>query len=275
MNSEQVFPKTECSICGIKLLYPWSLSRHVKTVHLHRQDYVCQYCGKSYSSNCTLKNHLLKHENLPANCKICGEILATNAQINNHRNLHLESGAVSEGWLERPRIYKCRFCKERFGSCALLTSHAKIHAYEKEYQCTICPRKFGLLTQYRSHMQTHRMMNQPKSHLCQVCGEGFHFKSLLQNHQLLHSDVKPFFCHNCGKSFRWRQGLIKHMRTHTGEKPYKCEYCGKGFSQDGHRKIHLCIHTGEKPYVCNQCDKSYRNKTDLKLHCKKLHPLQI
>lgn len=51
-------------------------------------------------------------------------------------------------------------------------------------------------------------------------------------------------CTSCGKYFMSRQQLNQHMLVHTDVRKYKCTYCERTFKQPSHLHQHHRIHTG-------------------------------
>ena len=86
-----------------------------------------------------------------------------------------------------------------------------------------------------------------KIYPCDVCGNSFGYKHVLQNHMLIHTGKKPFGCESCGKRFTRDHHLKTHMRLHTGEKPYECETCKKRFVQVANLRSHLRVYKREAP----------------------------
>ena len=74
-----------------------------------------------------------------------------------------------------------------------------------------------------------------------------------------------------GKNFKKRHLLQKHELIHSDVKPFMCSYCGKGFTQNSNLQVHLRQHTGQKPYGCEFCEAAFANNVCLKLHKKKMH----
>lgn len=90
-----------------------------------------------------------------------------------------------------------------------------------------------------------------------MCNKGFKHKQLLQRHNLVHSDDRPFVCDVCGATFKTRANLYNHSNIHSEEKPYQCTFCDAKFSHKTSLILHTRWHTGEKPYSCNVCGKSF------------------
>ena len=57
---------------------------------------------------------------------------------------------------------------------------------------------------------------------------------------------KRCVCKVCDKKFKSASILSQHMLIHTGVKPFKCNLCDKGFSRSDSLKQHIAKHTGEK-----------------------------
>lgn len=110
-----------------------------------------------------------------------------------------------------------------------------------------------------------------KRHICEICGKGFPYLSILESHKRCHTGEKPFNCHFCDKKFAQKATLQVHERTHTGERPYKCKYCEKTFAQYGTKTVHeKSAHLGIRNYKCPKCSKCLSSPSALYTH-KKTH----
>lgn len=50
---------------------------------------------------------------------------------------------------------------------------------------------------------------------------------------------KRHICDVCGKGFPYLSILDSHKRCHTGERPFSCNYCDKSFSQKATLQVHV------------------------------------
>uniref|UniRef100_A0A4W5NLJ8 C2H2-type domain-containing protein n=1 Tax=Hucho hucho TaxID=62062 RepID=A0A4W5NLJ8_9TELE len=77
-----------------------------------------------------------------------------------------------------------------------------------------------------------------KRFLCMFCNKGFSCPQKVENHQRVHTGVKPFSCTQCHMRFAEAGSLKRHQRVHTVERPFACTHCGKRFSERSYLRIH-------------------------------------
>ncbi|XP_037807346.1 zinc finger protein with KRAB and SCAN domains 8-like [Lucilia sericata] len=131
------------------------------------------------------------------------------------------------------------------------------------FVCDLCGNNFASRQLINAHMKVHR---QEKNHQCELCFKRFITACNLQAHMRIHTGEKPFECQYCGRRFSDRSSNLRHERTHTNEKPYHCNECGKSFSLATTLKKHQKVHTGERSYRCEPCAKSFKLPHQLKAH---------
>ncbi|KAL3877740.1 hypothetical protein ACJMK2_035403 [Sinanodonta woodiana] len=256
----------------------------------------CNQCGKSFSDKPHLKRHLLSHEKKYVklhSCSVCGKSLQSKRALENHMKVH------------NPE-YPCTFegCDEQFSTDYHRQVHMKSH-YSKEVMCTYC----GKVCKSRGALNHHEktIHTDIRPHVCQVCGEKFKTKDVLERHARRHNDPKHYMCEICGKGFTQISTLNYHKSVHSGIRRHKCslcdasfkkvislqvhklrtnhfaegesiedlkydecKVCGKKFLGTGEKGIkpHMRIHSGERPFSCTICSKSFSDLSNLRYHTK-------
>lgn len=105
-----------------------------------------------------------------------------------------------------------------------------------------------------------------EKYLCELCGNLFKTKQILEKHSVTHTGVRNFSCKLCPKQFTRAAHKVVHMRKHMGIKPYTCEICGKPSIKRQDLNRHLRIHSDEKKYPCLQCNKRFKRSSDVHAH---------
>ncbi|XP_026757297.2 zinc finger protein 569-like [Galleria mellonella] len=145
-----------------------------------------------------------------------------------------------------------------------------INKRNDKYQCEFCGCIFQMKTVLENHLMTHSGI---KPYSCNICPKKFARAENKIIHMRSHFGIKPFICEICGKTSTKSQDLIRHMKIHSDERNYSCSSCKLQFKRSGDLTSHIRTHTGARPYRCLTCDKRYTSHSGLRkhyrLHCKK------
>ena len=158
-----------------------------------------------------------------------------------------------------------------------------------EIFCVRCERVFDTTNEMVDHMERHHISRahivdkEPKlpvgreGFLCNDCGRRFNTKSVLKEHRLCHSDLRPHICEICKRGFKRISALRTHMLGVHSDTVHKCPVCDKGFKSRLYLVRHMKFVHERKPgkkYKCNQCPKEFNSVSGIHYHRKTHKPRQ-
>uniref|UniRef100_A0A665WDX4 Zinc finger protein 574 n=1 Tax=Echeneis naucrates TaxID=173247 RepID=A0A665WDX4_ECHNA len=146
---------------------------------------------------------------------------------------------------------ECDLCGHRCMTQEGLDLHRLSHTGQTPLKCPVrpCRRRFTSNIALEEHVLAHFQGTLSKSKgrprfRCEICHKDF--LPHLQDHERIHSGLRPFCCWICGKSFSVAARLTEHARTHSGEKPYPCPQCPAAFRSRSNLDKHMRLH-GDLP----------------------------
>ncbi|XP_055525266.1 zinc finger protein 33B-like [Wyeomyia smithii] len=168
--------KYECYLCHKKLCSMDAVQVHFKTIH-STKVVNCEYCGKRYPSELSLRYHLKKHEKDPNSKFSC-----------DWKNYYSE---IVTG--ENKPSKKCNLCGAVVKAIA---PHMRSVHFPKEYRCNICESVYKSKNTYDIHVLEHKF---GKAHRCPICDKEFSEKKNL----IAHLKTKKHRDHPLAKSLGW------------------------------------------------------------------------
>jgi Zinc finger, C2H2 type len=78
-----------CDLCTSRFKGKHELRCHIDAIHLKKKDHVCQICGKAFSRDKTLRQHLMYHVNeRNIVCEVCGFKTVNRPKMTRHMKSH-------------------------------------------------------------------------------------------------------------------------------------------------------------------------------------------
>lgn len=264
----------KCEHCIKGFNFKESYEKHMEVHSKVMGEYICDICKRRTDSMEKLITHK-KYHRIRYQCRACGLTRVCRKTVKNHymaEHLHVSFQ------------HKCSHCNKTFNRQVSLNRHlAYVHRSMVRIKCEFenCKKTFANRESLRGHllrMHKSELQENPfTSHVCEECGAGFQFNSLLKSHMSKHSTSKEFYCVECDKGFKTKYALTQHLKIAAPHVNYfelklQCEHCNKRFGIKRDLERHLNrVHLNRKPYQCDKCDKAYINDWSLTEHKRFTH----
>ncbi|KAK6729559.1 hypothetical protein RB195_006543 [Necator americanus] len=183
-----------CGICGKVLVNRYQLNVHLME---HDERRCCPHCLRPFA----LAQHLLTHvseehgEDQPLHsCEICEENFRFAVQLENHVLKHAaETKSRSNSNTPSPtELFPCQQCSMVFSSPSALLSHSRSHT-ESQRRCPLCGLSFNTASRFENHVRKHASTT---NCVCQICGDGFASRDVLDLHMQVHKGNLELGAHN-------------------------------------------------------------------------------
>jgi len=234
----------------------------------------CQYCGKKFSLNMTVINHIKKHHPQEIKrslyeCDICG----LKCYQKKYLNIHM----VKKHADGKNQIFTCDLDGKTFNLKSKLVLHMNSHL--SSVKCDFCHIKVNINYLKYHIINFHTGFKPPKrqpikkfipktkTFQCKICSKILSTKSILKRHISEHN--KTIKCKFCDKMFGNQSRLKDHIKDiHENPDGIRCEICNKHLTHALHLRIHLKTHdpNRRREFKCLQCDFATDNKSHFKNH---------
>ena len=229
----------------------------------------CYRCSLKLENQKELKAHRATHFNTAYSCTGCNLCFVTKEELNEHISKFYKTAVSIPLVVQENDSLQCVICEKKLGSKLVLNRHLRLHTDRKRnFICDACGGSFYSRKALINHQIVH---SDARPYKCEVCRYSFKMKHELRSHALRHFGTKPFTCEECGKTFRLAKELSIHSAVHKEVRPYKCTQCTKSFRFKHLLVQHQRMHTGSKPYACGNCPLRFRNWSNFNKHTKDAH----
>ncbi|KAM4571933.1 zinc finger protein 335-like [Fundulus diaphanus] len=235
-----------CWICGSRFLTQEDLRFHVDSHEGNDPErFKCLQCSYRCKRWSSLKEHMFNHEGKkPFKCEECDYSSVYNKDVLRHSIVHSKEKKRKKELAPKVLEFPCPVCSKVYPMQKRLTQHMKTHSSEKPHMCDKCGKSFKKRYTFKMHLLTH-IQSLGDKFKCEFC---------------------DFTCEN-------KKQLLNHQLSHTNDRPFKCDYCKYSTSKEEFLVSHMAIkHTGEKPFSCDMCHFTTKHTKNLRLHVQCRHP---
>ena len=176
--------------------------------------FICEDCGRSFTHNRYLENHMVAIHNSHINtvpCHICGKFFKEQFNLEIHiKNIHERSKAA----------VLCGVCGKTFKCNADMLSHMEsFHSEEKNYKCKDCEAEFKTKKSLMRHIRKLHLKLREKTETCSQCQKTFYTLPQLKKHiSDVHDKIKAFHCEECQFQCARMDNLNLHRRKSHNKK---------------------------------------------------------
>ncbi|XP_065087678.1 zinc finger protein 236-like [Ochlerotatus camptorhynchus] len=206
-----------CKLCGKSFITYRNIKTHHIQKHTDTKiSLPCGYpeCDAVFATKEGVKRHRLRvhdpnyeiPEPIPFICDLCGKSYTTNGALKRHKYTHNPE--------EMPFV--CSICNKKFPTRNKLHVHTKRHQGIKDFSCPQCGLQKPSKNEVRQHIKNvHEKHMRTEVISCTVCLTVFSSKTALKRHiDVVHMKIKKFSCLICGFMFSQRDHLNRHMKSH-------------------------------------------------------------
>ncbi|XP_039282181.1 zinc finger protein 845 isoform X3 [Nilaparvata lugens] len=270
----------KCLVCETPFADECTFKKHLQSGKCIKfKTFACRECGRNYSTQRLLNEHMKTHSGTYSLCHICGANIKTRGMRRHVRTVHERWEATQLQNSANKKV--CQVCGVTV-SKYVFNQHLATHFFNRNYKCGSCDKTFSHKISLKIHLKTHESAQ--KTYTCEICSDTFRRRDHVVAHKArIHNiiRVKNYKCDVCQKSFSTSNTLHVHKRTHLESQNYQCLECkvifssGMGLknhqSQTRHEGVKIISsaldeHVKVNRFVCKICGQRYGSLASLRGH---------
>ncbi|XP_050092805.1 zinc finger protein OZF-like [Anopheles aquasalis] len=211
IHRKQHLPEAErlhqCAVCGQRFARRSQLLNHNA---LHERKYICNECGKTFAFRYMLVKHLQQHqtgrERQQFVCEFCAKSCTSEAGLKMHQVSH-DANVTKE-----PPV-QCTHCSRWYKNKTSLRVHLRRLADTRTHRCEQCEKDFPTKNSLNGHM-AYVHGEQKDRFPCPQCDRTFRRRRELTEHTSRHNGTALYECKECGKSFYTSSSYATHRKRY-------------------------------------------------------------
>lgn len=192
---------------GIKVCCRFRKKITINKTSLFYQPYRCEYCGKAFATTKSVCVHLQLHHFGRDDKYLC---------LPCKKYFHRSNDLFDHNVIVHKKAYQCRACCKCFNQMSELTTHERLHSFNKPFSCEQCGEAFMSQSSLSLHVNRAHEFSIDRPIHCPLCDYSFSKQSDLNAHIYVHSDEYDdmFECPDCSELFDHLELFIEHMVMH-------------------------------------------------------------